>query len=222
MAAITHQLNVTTRTLLGTKVKQLRNAGLIPSNIYGKGLESRSVSVNARDLTKMYSEVGESALVEINLDGKEKFPILFKNPAFDVMEGNLIHVDMYKVDMKQKITTNVPIVLTGVAPAIKQGFLLMEVTAEVEIECLPSDLPESIEVDLSKLEKMDDMITIGDLKLGDKIEILSENETVIAKVIEAQQAEVVEEATVAPAEVEVITAKKPEEEATGKKESEAK
>ena len=69
---------------------------------------------------------------------------------------------------------------------------------------------------------MDDMITIGDLKLGDKIEILSENETVIAKVIEAQQAEVVEEATVAPAEVEVITAKKPEEEATGKKESEAK
>jgi len=216
MAKITHQLNAQSRTILGTKVKQIRREGLIPSNIYGKGQPSQAISVNAKELVKMYTQVGESALVEINLDGTSKFPVLFKNAAFDVMEGNLIHVDMYRVNMTQKITTRVPLVFIGEAPAIKQGFLLMEVCTELEVECLPSDLPENVEVDLSKLEKLDDMITVADLNLGDKVEILTEGDTVISKVIEAQQAEVIEEET--PKEVEVITAKKPEEGEEEKKE----
>lgn len=218
MAKITHQLNIKTREILGNKVKSLRTKGISPANIYGKGQKSVAVQANAKELEKIFMEVGESALVEVNLDDKEKFPILFKNPAFSVIEGNLIHVDMYRVDMKQKITTNIPIHIIGEAPAVKQGLLLMEVTLEIEVECLPADLPENVEVDLSKLEKLDDMITVADLKLGKDIEIKTEAETVIVKVIEAQQAEVVEEA---PKEVEVITEKKEEPTAEDGKEAPA-
>ncbi len=207
MAKITHTLNIKTREILGSKVQTLRRSGLTPSNIYGKGLKSVAVMADSKELLKIFNEVGESALVEINLDDKEKYPVLFKNPAFDAVAGDLMHVDMYKVDMKQKITTTIPLHLVGEAPAVKQGLLLMEVTMEIEIECLPSQLPESIQVDLGKLEKIDDMITVANLNLGKDIEIMTEADTVIVKVIEAQQAEVVEEA---PKEVEVITEKKEE------------
>ncbi len=207
MAKITHSLNIKTREILGSKVQTLRRSGLTPSNIYGKGLKSVAVMADSKELLKIFNEVGESALVEVNLDDKEKYPVLFKNPAFDAVAGDLMHVDMYKVDMKQKITTTIPLHLVGEAPAVKQGLLLMEVTMEIEIECLPSQLPESIEVDLGKLEKVDDMITVANLNLGKDIEIMTEADAVIVKVIEAQQAEVVEEA---PKEVEVITEKKEE------------
>lgn len=221
MSRVIHQLTVQKREVLGAKVSRLRAQGLVPGNVYGKGLPSFAIQIKAKDLEKTLQEVGESALVNISLEGeKDSFPVLFKNPTYDPLLGNLQHIEMYKVNMKEKITTMVPLVLIGEAPAVKQGLLVMEIANEVEVECLPNDLPEKIEVDVAGLEKVDDMVTVGQLKIDtSKIEILTPPETVIVKVEEAQQAEVAEETTVAPSEVEA-TAQKTAEEIEAKTEAE--
>lgn len=217
MSHATHQLTVQKREVLGSKMGQLRAQGLVPGNIYGKGLESVAVQIKSKDLEKTLHEVGESALVSVNFEGeKDSFPILFKNPTYDPLLGNLQHIEMYKVNMKEKISTMVPLVLVGEAPAVKQGLLIMEIVNEIEVECLPNDLPEKIEVRIDTLEKVDDMVTVEQLKVDTtKIEILTPLETVIVKVEEAQQAEVAEETTVAPSEVEA-TAQKSADEADAK------
>ncbi len=212
-----HQVKATTRTVAGRKVKHLRKEGLLPATVYGKAFESLLVQFNAAEVEKLFSDIGESTLVEVILDEKEKLPVLFRNPQYHVIEGNLIHIDCYKVNLKEKISAMVPIEFIGESQAVKDGNTLVTVTDEVEIEALPADLPESIEVDLAVLDNLEAVITVADLKIDtSKLEILTDAEQLIAKVEEPRAEEVapVEEAT--PADVEVITEKKETEPASDK------
>lgn len=215
MAKITHSLSAEKREVLGSKVKNLRNKGLMPSVIYGKGVESMPVSVVYKEFEKVFAEVGESALVNLTVKNGEDFPVLFKNPAYDPLEGTVTHVEMYKVNLKEKIKATVPLVLTGEAPALKQSLLVIQIANEVEVECLPTDLPEKIEVDVSGLEKKDDMITLGNLNIDkNKVEIQDSLDSVVVKVAEPKE-EVAEETAVAPVDVPATAQKSPEEGKTG-------
>ena len=214
-----HQVKATTRTVAGRKVKHLRKEGLLPATVYGKAFESLLVQFNAAEVETLFSDIGESTLVEMILDEKEKLPILFRNPQYHPVEGNMIHIDCYKVNLKEKISAMVPIEFVGESKAVKDGNTLVTVTDEVEIEALPADLPESIEVDLSVLDNLEATITVADLKIDtSKLEILTDAEQLIAKVEEprAEEEPVATEAT--PADVEVITEKKETEEGEEKKE----
>jgi len=203
-----HQLNAQVRTLLGRKVKQLRNQGLLPATIYGKGLDSISIQVNLIEAEKVFEEIGESGLVELIVNEKEKLPILFRNPQYHPVEGNLIHIDCYKVNLKEKISAMVPIEFVGESQAVKDGNTLMTVTDEVEVEALPADLPESIEVDLAALENLESVITVADLKIDkSKVEILTDAEQLIAKVEEPREEEVEPVVEVSPADVEATAQK---------------
>ncbi len=207
-------LNAEVRTVTGKKVKQLRKKGLLPSSIYGNGMEPVSVQVVDKEMAAIYSHVGESGLVDLVLDGKT-LPILFRNPQYHPVMGNLMHIDCYKVNLKEKITTFVPVEFIGEAPAVKAGKVLVEVVNEVEVEALPADLPEKIEVDLSKLETIDSVVTIADLDVDrSKVEIKNDPEQVVVKVDEPK----VEEEVVAEESTEVVVApamnqKTPEEKA---------
>ena len=97
--------------------------------------------------------------------------MLFRNPQYSAVLGDIIHIDCYKVNLKEKITASVPIEFIGESQAVKDGNVLVEVTNEVEVEALPTDLPEAIEVDISVLNAIDDMITVGDIKLDEKVEM---------------------------------------------------
>ncbi len=215
-----HQVKATTRTVAGRKVKHLRKEGILPATVYGKAFESLLVQFNAAEVEKLFSDIGESTLVEVILDEKEKLPVLFRNPQYHAIEGNLIHIDCYKVNLKEKISAMVPIEFVGESQAVKDGNTLVTVTDEVEIEALPADLPENIEVDLSVLDNLEATITVADLKIDtSKLEVLTDAEQLIAKVEEPRAEEEVapvEEAT--PADVEVITEKKETEEGEEKKE----
>jgi len=217
-----HQVKATTRTVAGRKVKHLRKEGLLPATVYGKAFESLLVQFNAAEVEKLFSDIGESTLVEVILDEKEKLPVLFRNPQYHAIEGNLIHIDCYKVNLKEKISAMVPIEFIGESQAVKDGNTLVTVTDEVEIEALPADLPESIEVDLSVLDNLEAVVTVKDLKIDtSKLEILTDAEQLIAKVEEPRAEEEVapvEEAT--PADVEVITEKKETEEGGEEKKEE--
>ncbi len=191
-----HEIKAENRTALGRKVKKIRKQGFIPATIYGKGLESKSVQFLGVELEKLFEEVGESTLVNLVLEN-ESLPILFRNPQYHVIEGNLIHVDCYKVNLKEKISAMVPIEFIGESQAVKDGNTLVTVTDEIEIEALPADLPEKIEIDLSALESLESVITVANINIDlSKLEIKTDKEQLIAKVEEPRA----EEEVIAPVE----------------------
>ena len=175
------QIKAELRTVLGRKVKKIRKEGLLPATVYGRNFEPISVQFKAMELERLFDEVGESGLVELLID-TQKVPVLFRNPQYSPVEGELVHIDCYKVNLKEKITATVPIEFIGESQAVKEGNNLVEVSNEVEIEALPADLPESIMVDITVLDTVEDMITVGDIKLDEKMEMVTQPDQVIVKV----------------------------------------
>ena len=139
------KISAALRTITGRKVKHLRSSGQIPATIYGHKFEPISIQFSALELNKIFEQVGESSLVEI-IVGENNYPIIFKNPQFHPISSDLIHIDCYKVNLKEKITTTVPVELIGESLAVKNGNTLMQILSEIEIEALPADLPDKIEV----------------------------------------------------------------------------
>lgn len=204
------KLNAKKRELLGRKVKQLRREGILPATMYGKDFEPMSVQFDGREFEKIFEHVGESGLVEITVDGTT-YPVLFRNPQYHPLWGELVHVDCYKVNLKEKITTTVPLELIGEAPIVKAGNILVPVTESIEIEALPTDLPEKIEVDISGLETLESMITVADLIIDrEKIEVKTDPTQVVVKAEEPKE-EVIEETPEEVTEVPATEQKTPEE-----------
>src|SRR3989344_7671467 len=144
------------RTITGKKVKKLRREGILPANIYGKEFKSTSVQVPVKDFLKVFSEVHETGLVDLAYDS-QTLPVLIHNVQIDPRTQTPLHADFFKVNLKEKITARVPIVAIGEAKAVtdKVG-LLEQPVSELEIEALPTDLPEKIEVNVEQLTKVDD------------------------------------------------------------------
>lgn len=214
-----HEIKAEKRTALGRKVKKLRKEGLIPATVYGKGFDSISVQFSKVDLEKIWDEAGESGLVNLKIENQE-IPVLFRNPQYSPVESDLVHIDCYKVNLREKINAMVPIEFIGESQAVKDGNLLVTVTDEIEIEALPTDLPEKIEVDLAVLENLESIVTVADLKIDTaKLEILTNAEQVIVKVEEPKaEEEPIEEVT--PEDVEVTGQKGETEESDEEKSTE--
>ena len=217
------ELKAEKREVTGKKVRFLRRKGLLPASIYGKGMTSLSVSLPTAETVKVFEMAGESTLIDLVMDTNERWPILFKNPQYDPVEGNLIHVDLHKVNLKEKITAEVPVEIIGESDAVKAGNVLMEITMVIEVESLPTDLPEKFVVDISKLVVVDDAITVEQLEFDkSKVEIKNATDQVIVK-IAAPKEEIIEEVpTVAPAEVEATKQKAPTEEGETEGKAESK
>ena len=206
MAKTNPKIEAQLRTILGKKVKYLRAEGLTPATVYGKGIEPISIQLVTKELEKLFEEVGKSGLVDLSVDGKV-VPVLFKNPQYHTVEGNLVHVDCHQVNLKEKITTTIPIEFVGESPSVKLGNVLVEVLMEIEVEALPTDLPEKIVVDLSVLETVESVITVADLKIDRTIlEVKNSPDQVIVKVDLPKEEEI---EPVAPAEVTAEGAAEP-------------
>jgi len=198
-----HQLKAEIREVLGRKVKKLRKEGLSPATVYGNDFKSLTIQINTKELNKLFKEVGEAGLVELVIDGKDKIPVLLRNPQYDPISDELIHIDCYKVNLKEKIKTMISLEFVGESESVREGNLLITATNEIEVEALPTDLPEHIEVDLSVLENLDSVVTVADLNVDrSKIEVLSSEDQVVVKTEEPKE-EVIEEEEVSPEDVEV-------------------
>ena len=185
------------REITGRKVKRMRKEGILPGNIYGKNIKSVSLMVKEKDFEDMFKKVGETSLLQIEL-GKEKRPVLVHNVQMDPLSDKPIHVDFLQVDLKEKETAEVPVELVGESPAEKQGLgTVVQYIQEIEVEALPTDLPDKFEVDISNLIEVDNAVFVKDLKVDKKkIEIKNDMEVILVKV-EAIKEEV-EEVPVAP------------------------
>jgi len=177
-------LNATPRTVLGKQVKKLRREGQLPANVYGKGMASTSIQVASKDFKDVYSEVGETGLIDLML-GEKKHPVLVKNLQMNYSSSTPLHVDFYEVNLKEKVKAMVPLVLTGEAKAVTENIgTLLQTLNEVEVEALPEALPESIEVNIENLSQVDDQIMISELPVGEGVTILTDESQVVAKIAE--------------------------------------
>lgn len=189
-----HEVKVTKRTVFGKQLKKLRREGVIPANIYGKDMESVAVQLPLKTFEDLYKEVGSSGVVEVDLDG-DKRPTLIHNLQYDYVNHTPLHADFFQVNLKEKVKTTVPLHVVGEPFAVteKLGLLLQSVN-EVEVEALPTDLPEHVEVEVSQLSEVGQNVTVSDIKKLDGVEILTDPNQVVASIGELVTAEAEEQA----------------------------
>lgn len=163
--------------------KKILEAGFIPGVVYGHGFESLSIKVGRKEFNDTLNEAGESTLIDLKVGGKDIGNVVIKDYQLDPVNGEILHFDLHKIQMSEKIIVNVDITFIGESPAVKnEGGVLVRGMDTLEIKCLPADLIQEIEIDLAKLEHVDDLIRVKDLPLSDKIEVLDEEENVIVSV----------------------------------------
>jgi len=187
-------LKASKREIFGRQVKKLRQQKLIPANVFGSHIKSQALTIKFEDFRLVYGEAGDSSIVYLKIDGESKDrPVLVRPPQLHPVTRMPLHIDLREVNLKEKIKTMIEVVLIGEAPATSQGALIIQLKNEVEVEALPTDLPEKIEVDITGLEKIEDMILAKDLKIDrTKVELQLDDEEVVVKA-EAPKEEVVEE-----------------------------
>lgn len=208
------ELNAELRSITGSKVRQLRASGFVPAVLYGKGQEPISLQVPQKDFNKTFRSAGESTLVYVSVDG-QSYPTIIHDIARDPGSDAIIHADFYKVNLSEKIKTNVPVVFVGESAAVKEGGILIRNVNELEVEALPQDLPHEISVDISGLAAFGDNVLLKDIKVGDKVQVLGNPEEIIAVVQEPISEEALKaslETTVSVDDVEKVEKEKTDDE----------
>jgi large subunit ribosomal protein L25 len=194
--------------------RRLRHAGRIPAILYGAGKPVLSVTVDPRDLEQvLHSESGENTLLDLRLKGKgSQRKAMIKDYQADPLTGRVMHADFIRIEMDTKLEISVPVRAVGIPPGVKeQGGLLEILQRELKIECLPGDIPEQIEVDVSELN-VHDHIWVENLRPSGNFRFLDPMETLVINVVPPRLVE--EEAAPVEAEEEA----EPEVIAKGKKE----
>lgn len=185
-------LNAAERVVLGRKVKNLRKNGQLPGHVFGKGLDSEHVTVDAKEFLNVFHQAGETGLIDLKI-GKEKIrPVLIRELQHDPVSDKPIHIDFYQVNLTRKVKVQVPLILTGEQPeSVKLGeTIVLQTLNEVEVEALPTDLIEKIEVDITSLKVIDDAITVSALNFDhSKLTVHAEPEAVVVKLAPAVSAE---------------------------------
>jgi large subunit ribosomal protein L25 len=188
--------------------RRLRSGGRIPAVVYGAGGPPISIAVDPKQISRiLLSESGHNALFTLEIKGKAPARVMLKDWTVDPVKGNLLHVDMVRIARDALLKVRVPIHTVGEPRGVKvQGGIFDFVLREVELECLPDDIPENITVDVSELT-LGHNLRVSDLPIGPKVKVLTDPARVVAHVValkveEEKPAEVIAEA--APAEPEVI------------------
>lgn len=192
-----------TGTFNKNHARRVRVQGLIPAVVYGAGKESVAVTVDPRVITKiLYSESGHNTIFDLTIEGAGVTKAMIVDWQNEPIKGKLLHIDLKRIAMDKTMRVSVTVQLIGVPTGVKNsGGMLSQVLHEVEIECLPTDIPGHIDVDVSNLE-INGAIHISDLPHSDKIKFLGEEDALVAHVTVLKE-EAVAEPVAGPAEPEV-------------------
>lgn len=206
-----HTLKVEKRKIFGKQLKALRKTGILPGNIYGKDIKSEAVQLPTKEFQAVYDEVGSSGVVYLDFEGKEH-PILIHALAYDYVNQKPLHADFFQVNLKEKVKTMVPLHIVGEPKAVTEKIgMLMQPVSEVEVEALPTDLPEAIEVDVTEMAEIGQSKKVADISKKGEYEILTDPELVIASIAELVSAEAQEQAAEEAAAAEEAKAAEGEE-----------
>lgn len=185
-------LHADERKVLGKKVKALRLDGKLPAHVFGKDVEGENVLVSKSDFMKTFHLAGETGLIDLKIGSEKVRPVLIREVQYDPVSNQPIHIDFFQVNLTQKVKVPVPLVLIGEQPeSVKMGeAIVLQTINELEVEALPTDLIEKIEVDISTLKAIDDAITVGQLNYDkSKLTVSAEQEEIVVKLAPAVSAE---------------------------------
>ena len=180
------------REVIGKEVKKLRRDGMLPAVVYGHNIDPISIFLDYREASKTLDAISPSALVVVDIEGEKHYTLVRDKQRNPVMR-TIIHVDFQAVSLTETVRADVTVNLVGEAPAVETYMgVLVPSLEQLSIECLPTNLPESIEVDISGLAEIGDNLLVGDISAPEGVEILNDPEDVVVVVI-AQAVEEVEE-----------------------------
>ena len=195
----------------GTKndARRVRRSGMVPAVVYGAGQQSEPIAVDPKQIRRILnSESGHNSIFDLSLDGQSA-KVMIVDWQYEPIKGTLIHIDLKRIALDKLITVEVPIQLVGTAVGVKtQGGILDQVLRELEIECLPGDIPSHIDLDVTSMS-IGDVLRVSDLPHSDKLKFITDEDTTVAHVVAIKEeaapaAEEVAAAAAAPAEPEVV------------------
>jgi len=196
------ELKAATRDIVGKKVKQLRRQGILPGVVFGHGVESVPIQIDLKEFLQVYRQAGKNALVTLKIDQSRKprhtlIQSVTKNPR----TGKPLHFNLYQVSMTEEITSEVPLTFINEAPAVKiSGGVVLHNLANIQVKCLPGDLPHNVEIDLSGLSEIDQSLYVRDLQVSEKVQVLTDPDELVVKILPPR----VEEVAAPPPEAEVV------------------
>lgn len=185
-------LNAEERTVLGKKVNRLRKDGKLPAHVFGKGLDTEHVTIDTKEFLQIFHQAGETGLISLKIGAEKVRPVLIREVQYNPVTGDLIHIDFYQVNLTQKVKVSVPLILIGEQPeSVHLGeTIVLQTLNEVEVEALPTDLIEKIEVDITPLKNIDDTISVSQLNFDHiKLTIHADLEAVVVKLAPAVSAQ---------------------------------
>ncbi len=192
--------------------RRVRVSGLIPAVIYGAGQESQAITVDPKSITKiLHSNTGHNTIFDLNIEGGAGSKAMIVDWQYEPVKGKLLHIDLKRIAMDKAMRVSVPIMLSGIAAGVRtQTGVLDQVLREIEVECLPADIPSHIDVDVSGLE-LYGAIHVSDLPHTGSVKFLEGEETLVAHVVVPREEAATAEVTPSTAEPEVTKGKgKPE------------
>lgn len=201
------------RTILGKKVKTLRKQGFLPAHVFGRNLETEHVSVLLKEFLVVMNQAGETGLVDLKIGAEKVRPVLIREVQNDPVSDKPLHVDFYQVNLLQKVTVPVPVVLIGDEPeSVHAGeAIVLQTLNELQVEALPTDLVENIEVNITPLKQIGDAITVSQLNYDrSKLTLLADESEVVVKLDSAVSKEAEELLAEVEAEAQVQATEAPE------------
>ena len=203
------ELVVDPRTVTGKKVKSLRRRGIIPAHLYGRDTESLAVQASQQTVTNLLRSAGRNAVIDLHINGESSpRPVVLRGVQRNPVSGELLHIDFFQISLTAQLRSEVPLVLTGEAPAVTvYGGVLLHSLDRVTIEALPAEMPQHIEVDVGQLETIGSAVFLRELDLPPNVRVLADPDQVVAKVAAPRiAAELEEEAAAAEAAAEEVAA----------------
>ena len=172
------------REVIGKKVNILRNDGIIPANIYGRGIDSVPVQIEWSEARGMLNSHGRNVLIQIQIEGEAQArSVVIRDFTRDPVNGSLQHIDFFQVDLTRKIQADIPVQLTGESFAVHTyGGILIQSLELLHVEALPTEMPESIQVSVESLEELESSLTVGDIQAPEGVSILTSPDVGLAQI----------------------------------------
>ncbi len=177
------ELKAEIRELLGKKVRRLRAQGILPATVYGHNVNPLSIQVDARDFRTLLRSQGRTQLINLLVGSERPRPVFIKQTAVDAKRNALLHVEFFQANLREKVTTHLPLHFVGVSPAVREGGILLTLLDHIDIECLPDDVPAGgIEVDVSQIAEINGTTHVSDLTIPGNVTLLTPLDEIVAKV----------------------------------------
>ncbi len=196
------QLNASTRSLVGKRSRRLHGQGKLAAVVYGHSAEATPLVLDRLEFQKVFVKSGRTHLVDLVVDGDRSEKVLVREIQTHPRRLGPIHVDFYRVSLEEKITVEVPVHLTGESAAVKRGDAdVLQPIHSLRVECLPTDIPEAFEVDLTPLDEIESELRVSDLNVPKAVTVLADPDELVVKIVHKRELKVEEEIPAAEAVV---------------------